>query len=78
MLLGIITYIAISIFIMIIIYNQKNIIEKFLINLIFLMIGTISALAELYIAIHVPKNEEIVYLKSQLFLAYYLFLYCLC
>ncbi|KYH29846.1 MULTISPECIES: potassium channel family protein [Clostridium] len=64
MLLGIITYIAISIFIMIIIYNQKNIIEKFLINLIFLMIGTISALAELYIAIHVPKNEEIVYLKK--------------
>ncbi|AYF54865.1 Ion channel family protein [Clostridium novyi] len=63
MILSIIIYILICIICIIIIYNQKNTFEKFLINFLFLMIGTIIALYGLYVSINISNNKPL-YLRK--------------
>lgn len=57
--LQIIFYTFIIITTIVIIHKQKNIIEKFLINFLFLMIGTITAMGGLYAAVNFPKGQYI-------------------
>lgn len=62
-ILQITAYIFIIMTATLIIHKQNNVVEKFLINLLFLMIGTIMALGELYLAVNFPKGQHI-YLKQ--------------
>lgn len=52
----------VCIVIIIIILKQNNVIERFLLNLVFLMVGTISAISELYLAV-TRYTRQPVYLK---------------
>ncbi|QGU96819.1 two pore domain potassium channel family protein [Clostridium bovifaecis] len=63
MILQITAYIFMIITATLIIHKQNNVVEKFLMNLLFLMIGTIMALGELYLAVNFPKGQRI-YLKQ--------------
>lgn len=54
-----IIFIVLIMLIGIILHRQANIVEKILINLIFLMFGTVAILSELYLAINLSNNQTL-------------------